>query len=68
MVIPVETTFACQRLIWKYVDGFAMLGWRCDSRTRKCRSELQKALPIIAMSVSTSQLYLITSYEKPKKA
>ena len=34
----------------------------------KHQSESQKAFSIIAMSVSTSQLYLITSCEEPKEA
>ena len=55
--------------LWKYVDGSAMLAEGATAEQRaKHRSESQKAFSVIAMSVSTSQLYLITSYEEPKEA
>ena len=55
--------------LWKYVDGSAVLAEGATAEQRaKHRSESQKAFSVIAMSVSTSQLYLITSYEEPKEA
>ena len=55
--------------LWKYVDGSAVLADDATAEQRaKHRSESQKAFSVIAMSVSTSQLYLITSCEEPKEA
>ena len=53
--------------LWKYVDGSAVLAGdaTADQRT-KHQSESPRAFSFIAMSVSTSQLYLITSCEEPK--
>ena len=71
MEIPVEASFACQRLmeVLVYVDGSAVLAEGATAEQRaKHQSESQKAFPIIAMSVNTSQLYLITSCEEPKEA
>ena len=54
--------------LWKYVDGSAVLAGdaTADQRT-KHQSESPRAFFFIAMSVSTSQLYLITSCEEPKE-
>jgi len=55
--------------LWKYVDGSAVLAEDATAeRQAKYQSESQKAFSVIAMSVSTSQLYLITSCEEPRKA
>lgn len=55
--------------LWKYVDGSAVLAESATAEQRaKHQSESQKAFSVIAMSVSTSQLYLITSCEEPKEA
>ena len=55
--------------LWKFVDGSAVLAGNATAEQRaKHQSESQKAFSAIAMSVSTSQLYLITSCEEPKKA
>ena len=55
--------------LWKYVDGSAVLADNATAEQRvKHQSESQKAFSVIAMSVSTSQLYLITSCEEPKEA
>ena len=61
--------FLLAKGLWKYVDGSAALaeGATAEQRARH-RSESQKAFSYIAMSVSTSQLYLITSCEEPKEA
>ena len=45
-----------------------MLAEDATAERAKHRSESQKAFSVIAMSVSTSQLYLITSFEEPKEA
>ena len=55
--------------LWKYVDGSAVLAEDATvEQQAKYRSESQKAFSVIVMSVATSQLYLITSYESPKEA
>ena len=55
--------------LWKYVDRSAVLGEGVTAEEQaKHRGESQKAFSLIAMSVSTSQLYLITSCEEPKEA
>ena len=55
--------------LWKYVDGSAVLAEDATAEQQtKYQSESQKAFSVIAMSVSTSQLYLITSCEEPRKA
>ena len=55
--------------LWKYVDGSAVLAEDATTEQQtKHRSESQKAFSVIAMSVATSQLYLITSCEEPKGA
>ena len=55
--------------LWKYVDGSAVLAEGATTEQReKYRSESQKAFSVIAMSVATSLLYLITSCEQPKEA
>ena len=57
------------RGLWKYADGSAVLAEDATAEQRaKHQSESQKAFSAIAMSVSTSQLYLITSCEEPKEA
>ena len=54
--------------LWKYVDGSAVLPHDPTAEQQaKYRSESQRAFSVIAMLVSTSQLYLITSYEEPKE-
>ena len=55
--------------LWKYVDGSAVLAEdaSAEARAKHC-SESQKVFSIVAMSVSTSQLYLITSCEQPQEA
>lgn len=55
--------------LWKYVDGSATLRVEASAEDReKFKAEQQKAFSTIVMSVSTSQLYLITSCELPKDA
>ena len=55
--------------LWKYVGGSAVLAEDATAEQQaKYQSESQKAFSVIAMSVSTSQLYLITSCEEPRKA
>lgn len=55
--------------LWKYVDGSAVLAEDATEEQRaKHQNESQRAFSVIAMAVSTSQLYLITSYEEPKEA
>ena len=67
--IPVEKHLLLAKDLWKYVDGSAVLAEGATAEQgAKHRSESQKAFSVIAMSVSTSQLYLITSYEEPKEA
>ena len=54
----------------KYVGGSVnvVLPQNATGEQRaKHQIESQKAFSIIVMSVSTSQLYLITSYEEPKE-
>ena len=53
--------------LWQYVDGSAVLADDASADQQAKYSESQKAFSVIAMSVSTPQLYLITSCEKPKK-
>lgn len=53
--------------LWKYVDGSAVLAEDASEATRtKFREESQKAISTIVMAISTPQLYLVTSCEKPK--
>ena len=55
--------------LWKYVDGSAVLAEDATAEQRaRHQSESQKVFSVIAMSVSTSRLYLITSCEDPKEA
>lgn len=55
--------------LWKYADGSAVLAEDATvEQQTKHQSESQKAFSVIAMSVSTSQLYLITSCERPEEA
>ncbi len=55
--------------LWKYIDGSAMLAEDATEEQRlKFKSESQKAFSILAMAISASQLYLITSCEEPKEA
>lgn len=54
--------------LWKYVDGSAVLADDADDRMRTDFSEKsQKALSTLVMAISTSQLYLVTSCEKPQE-
>ena len=51
---------------WKYVDGSAVLAEDATAEQRaKHQNESQKAFSVIVMSVSTSQLYLITTQRRP---
>ena len=62
--------FLLARGLWKYyVDGSAMLaeGATVEQQVRH-PSKSQRAFFFIAMSVSTLQLYLITSCEQPNEA
>ena len=55
--------------LWKYVDGSEVLVEDMSEATRtKFRDESQKAISTIIMTISTPQLYLVTSCEKPKDA
>ena len=55
--------------LWKYVDGSEILPEDANEATRtKFRDESQKAISTIVMAISTPQLYLVTSCEKPKDA
>ena len=57
------------RGLWKYVDGSATLPDEPSADARaKFESESQKAFSTIVLSVSTTQLYLITTCEEPKDA
>ena len=53
--------------LWKYVDGSEVLKEDANEATRtKFRDESQKAISTIVMTISTPQLYLVTSCEEPK--
>ena len=53
---------------WKYVDGSVVLADDATAEQQaKHRSESQKVFSVIAMSVSTSRLYLIISCEDLKE-
>ena len=55
--------------LWGFVDGSETLAEEATAQARaEFKSKSQKAFSIIVMSVSTSQLYLITSVEKPEDA
>ena len=61
--------FLLAKGLWKYVDGSAVIAEGATAEQRaKHQSESQKAFSYIAMSISTPQLYLITSCEEPKEA
>ena len=61
--------FLLAKGLWKYVDGSAVLAEEATAEQRaKHQNESQKAFSFIAMSVSSSQLYSITSCEEPKEA
>ena len=55
MEIPVETSFAGQRLM-EYVDGSAVLAEGATAERAKHQSESQKAFSVIAMSVHLSSI------------
>ncbi len=55
--------------LWKYIEGSATLAEHAtEEQWLKFKSESQKAFSILAMAISASQLYLITSCEEPKEA
>ena len=54
--------------LWGFVDGSQQLGNNPSEEERSTfQKKSQKALSTIALSVSTSHLYLITSCEQPKE-
>ena len=68
-LVHVEIHRLLAKGLWKYVDRSAMLTEGATAEQQaKHQSEPQKASSTIAMSVTASQLYLITSYEEPKEA
>ena len=61
--------FLLAKGLWKCVDESAVLAEKATAEQQaKYQSESQKAFSVIPMSVSTPQLYLITSCEEPKEA
>ena len=53
--------------LWKYVDGPEELAEDADARAiTEYREKSQKALSTLVMAVSTPQLYLITSCDRPQ--
>ena len=53
--------------LWKYVDGSEELAEDADARAiTEYREKSQKALSTLVMAVSTPQLYLITSCDRPQ--
>ena len=55
--------------LWGYVDGSETLREDASAQQQAdFRKASQKAFSTIVMAISTSQLYLITSVEKPKNA
>ena len=55
--------------LWGFIDGTEVIreGTTAVARTEH-QKKAQKALSTLVMAISTSQLYLITSCEKPKDA
>ena len=55
--------------LWGYVDGTEVLAEGADESARtEFNKRSQRAFSTIALAVNTSQLYLITSLDKPKDA
>ena len=55
--------------LWGYVDGIAVFAEDATSQVRgEFQRQAQKAFSTMVMSISTSQLYLITSREQLKDA
>ena len=55
--------------LWGYVDGSEVLAEDANNHTcAEFNTKSQKAFSTIALAVSTPQLYLITSLDKPKDA
>lgn len=55
--------------LWGHVDGSKSLATDADAPAKVAfKEELQKTFALIVMAISTSQLYLITSYDTPKDA
>ena len=55
--------------IWGHVDGTEALAEDADAAARtEFGKKSQKAFSTIVMAISTPQLYLVTSCEKPKEA
>ena len=55
--------------LWKYVDGTATLAEDASAEAiAKFTTESQKAISTIVMAISTPQLYLVTTCERPKEA
>ena len=55
--------------LWGFIDGTEVLQDEASAQQRaEFNKRSQKAFSTIVMSVSSSQLYLITSYEDPRRA
>ena len=55
--------------LWGYVDGTEVLGEGATAQVHaEFQKKSQKAFSTIVMAISSSQLYLITSFEQPKDA
>ena len=53
--------------LWGYVDGTEILAEDATAAVQaEFRKKSQKAFSTITMAISTSQLYLVTSYDQPK--
>lgn len=53
--------------LWKYVDGSEVLAEDADDGTRtQYREKSQKAFSTLVMAISTPQLYLVTSCDRPQ--
>jgi hypothetical protein len=51
---------------WKYIDGSEVLADASEATKTKFHTESQKAISTMVMTITTPQLYLVTSCEKPK--
>ena len=55
--------------LWGYVDGTEVLADNANAQTQsEFRKRSQRAFSTIVLAISTPQLYLVTSCEKPKDA
>ena len=55
--------------LWGYVDGTEVLADNANAQTQsEFRKKSQRAFSTIVLAISTPQLYLVTSCEKPKDA